>query len=57
MEILLSKTVHSISTNMYYALFTKILQGWYTASETVLHKKVFKNLLLKPFTDTLTKSF
>ena len=46
MQILLVKTVQSISAKMYYALFTKILQREHTTSETVLHK-MFQNLWLK----------
>ena len=42
MQILLIKTVHSISAKMYYVLFTQILQGRDTASETVLQKGVLE---------------
>ena len=42
MEIHLSKAVQSISTKMYYVLFTKIEQGANTASETVLQKRCSK---------------
>ena len=34
----MSKTVQSISTEMYYVLFTKILQRGDTSSGTVLQK-------------------
>ena len=33
---------------MYYVLFTEILQEADTASGTILQKKVFKDLWLKP---------
>ena len=36
MRILLNKTVPSISTKMYFVLFTKILQGADTTSEEFL---------------------
>ena len=38
----MSKTVQSISTKMYYVLFTKILQGVETASGTGLQKRCSK---------------
>ena len=39
MQILLIKTKQSISAEVYFVLFTKILQGEKTASGTVLHKR------------------
>ena len=41
-EIILIKTVQSISTKMYCVLFTKIEQGANTASGTALQKKCSK---------------
>ena len=42
---------------MYYVLFTKIIQGTDTTSGTALQKNVLKNLWLKSYIDTITKSF
>ena len=42
---------------MYYVLFTKIMQGTGKTSGTALQKNVLQNLWLKPYIDTITKSF
>ena len=42
---------------MHYVLFTKIIQGTDSTSGTALQKNVLKNLWLKPYIDTITKSF
>ena len=47
LEILESKTVQSISTKIYYVLFTKILQRADAASGTVLQKKVVREFVVK----------
>ena len=39
MQILLIKTAQSMSANMYYVFFTKLLQGGDTTSEIVFHKR------------------
>ena len=45
----MSKTVQSISTEMYYALFTKVLQRGDSASGTVLQKSCSSQIFFKDF--------
>ena len=45
----MSKTVQSISTEMYYVLFTKVLQRGDSASGTVLQKSCSSHIFFKDF--------
>ena len=57
MEILEIKTVRSISTKMYYVLFTKILQRADAASGTVLQKKGVREFVVKSLDRYIYKEF
>ena len=57
LEILESKTVQSISTKIYYVLFTKILQWADAASGTVLQKKGVREFVVKTLDRYIYKEF